>query len=223
MGLSAAGYAALAAAAAAAGTSYVNTEHTASRRDQAAARAIRNQGRLQKKANAKVNKAVTKVADSDSSEARAGRLNDYMTQLRKNRAHVESGSAPTIGSDAFKEDAAQAGDDAQKYAATTAKLMASMDAPQIQRRNEGFDYGNLATDLALVGRQSRGQRFLDQLRLRNIRRNPEMDLASGLLSAYAGSGLGGAAGGAASGVANVNTDTMAGYNPSAVRRARYMA
>ena len=229
MGVSAAtaGWIAAGLAAASAGTQYVNTEHTASRQDQAAAQAIRNQGQLQKKANADVNKAVAKVADSNSADARNGRLNDYMTQLRKNRSQVQAGSEPIIGSQTFRTDAAQAGNDANKYAATTAGLMASMDAPQIQRRNEGFDYGRLATDLALVGRQSRGQNFLDQLRLRNIRRNPELDLASGLMSAAAGGFAGGAYtkpnGQVVNGINDVNANTMAGYDPRTVRRARYLA
>jgi hypothetical protein len=193
---------ALALAAAAAGGQYYNAQHTASRQDQAAADSIRNQSKIQKQADADVNNTVSKLAGSNSAEATAQRLNDYMSTLRRSRANTEAGLSPVIGSDTFKTDAAQAANDASGYAAKTAGLMARMDAPGIQRQQEGFDYGKLSTDLGLVGRQSQGQSFLDQLRLQGIRRNAKIDLASGLLSAGAGAvagGVGGAASAAGSG------------------------
>lgn len=193
---------ALALAAAAAGGSYYNTQQTAHRQDQAAADAIRNQSKIQKQADTDVNNTVNKLAGSNSAAATAQRLNDYMTTLRRSRANTEAGLSPVIGSDTFKTDARTAANDVSGYAAKTANLMARIDAPTIQRQNEGFDYGKLSTDLGLVGRQSQGQSFLDQLRLNNIRRNAKIDLASGLLSAGAGAaagGLGGAATAAGSG------------------------
>lgn len=186
---------ALALAAAAAGGSYYNTQQTAHQQDQAAADSIRNQSKIQKQADADVNDTVTKLAGSNSAAATAQRLNDYMTTLRRSRANTEAGLSPVIGSDTFKTDAAKAANDVSGYAAKTAGLMARMDAPGIQRQQEGFDYGKLSTDLGLVGRQSQGQSFLDQLRLQGIRRNAKIDLASGLLMAGAGAAAGGAGAG----------------------------
>ena len=187
----------LALAAAAAGGQYYNTTKTAERQDNQAAIGIRNQSRIQKEADAKVNDAVARLADSNAAAAKASRLEDYMNVLRRNRSTTQAGLTPVIGSDTFKTDAATAANDASSYADKTAGLMARMDAPGIQRQSEGFDYGNLATDLGMIGRESQGQNFLDQLKLRNIRRNAKIDLASGLLSAAAGGVAGGGAGTAA--------------------------
>jgi hypothetical protein len=186
----------LALAAAAAGGSYYNTTKTAERQDNQAALGIQNQSRIQKQADTKVNDAVAKLADSNAASAKQSRLDDYMNVLRRNRSTTEAGLTPVIGSDTFKTDAATAANDASSYADKTAGLMARMDAPGIQRQQEGFDYGNLATDIGLIGRESQGQNFLDQLKLGRIRRNAKIDLASGLLSAAAG-GVAGGAGGAA--------------------------
>jgi hypothetical protein len=197
----------LALAAAAAGGSYYNTQKTAQRQDNQAALGIQNQSRIQKQADTKVNDAVAKLADSNAASAKEGRLDDYLNVLRRNRSTTEAGLTPVIGSDTFKTDAATAANDANSYADKTAGLMARMDAPGIQRQQEGFDYGNLATDIGLIGRESQGQNFLDQLKLRNIRRNAKIDLASGLLSAAAG---GVAAGGAsaAGGAGNAYGNTL---------------
>jgi hypothetical protein len=189
---------ALALAAAAAGTSYYNTEKTASRQDQAAADAIRNQSKIQKEGDSKVNDTVAKLAASNAAAGREQRLDDYLQVLRRNKDTTTAGLAPTIGSDTFKADSATAANDAQGFAQKTAGLLSRMDAPQIQRQGEAFDYGKLATDLGLVGRESQGQQFLDQLRQSRIRRNAKLDLASGLLAAGAGAAAGGA-GAAASG------------------------
>ncbi|KZC17014.1 hypothetical protein RHOFW510R12_01530 [Rhodanobacter sp. FW510-R12] len=197
----------LALAAAAAGGQYYNTTKTAERQDNQAALGIRNQSRIQKEADAKVNDAVARLADSNAASAKQSRLDDYMNVLRRNRSTVENGLTPNIGSDTFKTDAATAANDASSYADKTAGLMARMDAPGIQRQQEGFDYGNLATDIGLIGRESQGQNFLDQLKLGRIRRNAKIDLASGLMSAAAG---GVASGGtsAASGAGNAYGNTL---------------
>jgi len=182
----------------AAGGEYYNTEKTASRQDQAAADAIRNQGNIQKEGDAKVSDTVAKLADSTAAAAKEQRLTDYLQVLRRNKDTTTAGLTPTIGSDAFRADANAAAGDAQNYAQQTAGLMARMDAPGIQRQQEGFDYGRLGTDLGLIGRESQGQAFLDQLRQRGIRRNAKIDLASGLLMAGAGA-MGGAGGTGANG------------------------
>lgn len=181
----------------AAGGQYYETQKTASRQDQAAADAIRNQGKIQKEGDAKVSDTVAKLADSTAAAAKEQRLTDYLQVLRRNKDTTTAGLTPTIGSEAFRADANTAAGDVQNYAQQTAGLMSRMDAPGIQRQQEGFDYGRLGTELGLVGRESQGQAFLDQLRQRGIRRNAKIDLASGLLMAGAGA-MGGAGGGVGS-------------------------
>lgn len=199
----------LAVAALSAGGEYVNTQNTAKRQDQAEAQAIRNQSLIQRKADAKVNDTVQKLAGSTSADERAKRLDDYLGQLRRHQATIQAGLAPAIGSDAFKADSADAATGATNYADQTAGLLSRIDAPQLQRQGEGFDYGNLATDLNLLQRDSSGQNFLDQLRARNVRRNAKLDLLSGLGMAYAGSAYGGA-GGATNGTGDL-VKTTGGY------------
>jgi hypothetical protein len=194
---------ALALAAAAAGTSYYNTEKTAKRQDSAAADAIRNQSKIQKEGDAKVNQAVDQLAGSNAEGAREQRLDDYLQVLRRNKDATTAGLSPTIGSQAFKTDASTAANDAQGFAQKTAGLMSRMDAAGIQRQQEGFGYGKLATDLGLIGRESQGQQFLDQLRQSRIRRSAKLDLASGLMMAGAGAAAGGA-GAAAPGASGIN-------------------
>lgn len=200
---------ALALAAAAAGTEYYNTEHTAHQQDQAAAQGIRNQGRIQKEGDAKVNEAVSKLAASNAESAKAQRLDDYLGVLRRNKGDLTAGLTPVIGSNVFKTDAATAANDVQGYAANNAGLMARMDAPGVQRQQEGVTYGQLGTDLGLVKRDSQGQDFLDQLKLRAIRRNAGLDLAAGLMSAGAGAAAGGAGGAAGSGNSYSYSGTLA--------------
>lgn len=205
---------ALALMSAAAGAQYYNTQKTTSRQDSAAADAIRNQSRIQKEGDAKVNDTVAQLAASNAEAGKAQRLDDYLQVLRRNKDTTTAGLSPVVGSDTFKADAGTAANDAQGFAAKTAGLMARMDAPQIQRQGEAFDYGKLATDLGLVGRESQGQAFLDQLRQRGIRRNAKIDLASNLMMAGAGAMAGGA-GSAAPGESGIegagNYMNYAGY------------
>lgn len=204
---------ALALAAAAAGTQYYNTTQTAKRQDNSLADSIRHQSKIQKEGDQAVNATVDKIAASKSESAREQRLGDYLQVLRRNKATTTAGLEPAVGGAAFKADAAQAANDAAAYGDTNAGLMARMDAPGLQRQAEGFDYGRLGTDLGLVGRESQGQQFLDQIKLNAIRRNAKLDLAAGLMSAAAGGVAGSAGGAAGSGVASTGTSTtrMGGY------------
>jgi len=209
-------YVALALAAASAGAQYVNTQNTARRQDQQAAQGILNQGRIQQEADAKVNASITDLEGSNSADERSKRLDDYMQTLRTNRAGIEGGADPGYGSAAFQADSAQAGKDATQYSEGMAGLMARMDAPTMQRQGEAFGYGNLATEIGLIGRESAGQRFIDDLRLNSIRRSAGVDLAAGLMgaassgmlsgpNAYASVGKAGATGAGIGGVTTTNT------------------
>lgn len=189
---------ALALAAAAAGTQYYNTERTAKRQDQQVAAGIRNQGRLQQQADAKVAAEVEALKGSTAEASRRKALDDYTGALQSRKARIEGGLTPAIGSEDFRADAAQAANDSFAYGTENAGLLSRIDAAGDQRRGEGFGVSNLASGLGLIGRESSGQNFLDELRLRAIRRNAGLDLAAGLMSAGAGA-AGAGAGGAVSG------------------------
>lgn len=199
---------ALALAAAAAGTEYYNTEQTANRQDKQAAQSILDQTNIQKKANSRVQQTINQAKASTPADARAQRLADYMKTLNQAKARTTAGlTNPVIGGQAFQTDSAAAAQQAQDYGTQTAGLLSRIDAPTVQRQQEGFDYGQLATDLGALGSQSAGQSFLDRLKQASIRRNAKLDLAAGLMSAGAGAARSMGSGG------SPYSDTMSGvYN-----------
>lgn len=189
---------ALALAAAAAGTSYYNTQKTAQRTDSALAGSIRTQGQKERQATERVNAEVEKLKGSTSDAARSKRLDEYRDTLVKGRGKQNAGLNPSIGGEAFQDKAAEAVSLVDAYGGQSADLMSRIDAPGIQRQEEGFGYGNLATDLGLIGREAKGLAFLDELRLRKAsQRNAGLDALSALLGGAAGGVGSGAAAGAA--------------------------
>lgn len=191
-------YAIMAAATAA---QVANSERTARKQDRQAAEGIRRQGRLQQQADERVNQQVSDLEGSSSQQARADRQAQYMDTLRRNRASLEGGLTPGVGSETFRDDSARAVEGVHDFAGRSAGLMSRMDAPGMQRQQESFGYGRTATDLGMIGRESAGDRFLDELRLRAIRRNPWVDMASGIAMSTAG-GMAGAGDGWAQPVGN---------------------
>lgn len=146
-----------------------------------------------------------------------------MGQLQRTRKQAVGGLEAPIGGMAFQGDAASARAGADTAAARTAGLMARIDAPGRQRQDEAFGYGRLATDIDGLSREAAGQHFIDQLRIRAIRRRPEMDLlSSGMIAA------GGAMGGGSGTIAGSTGGTQFGNNldalyemPGAGRRYGY--
>lgn len=185
-------YAIMAAATAA---QVANSERTARKQDQQAAQGIQRQGRLQRQADERVNQQISDLEGSSSQQARAERQAQYMDTLRRNRASLEGGLTPGIGSETFRDDSARAVEGVHDFAGRSAGLLSRMDAPGMQRQDESFGYGRTATDLGMIGRESAGDRFLDELRIRAIRNNPWVDAASQAAMGYA-SGMGAQGGGA---------------------------
>lgn len=196
----------LALAALAAGTEYYNAEDTAKRQDKQAAQNILDQMQIQKKANQQVQQTIQKVQASNPNDARAQRLADYMKTLNQAKARTTAGlTNPVVGGQAFQTDSAAAAQQAQDYGTQTAGLLSRIDAPTVQRQQEGFDYGKLATDLSAIQNQSAGQAFIDRLKQASIRRNAKLDLAAGLMSAGAGAVGGAGGGGTAGGALSTST------------------
>lgn len=199
------------AAAGSAGLGYVNTRNTARKQDNELAASIRQQGVNQRKADAKVNEQVDKLEGSRSADEKAKRMAEYFTTLTRGRKNIEAGLGGAEGGQAFQAAAEGARGDVGDYAGESAGLMAGIDAAGLQRMGEGFDFGRLGTDIDLVRRQSAGDQFLSDLRLRGIRRNPWMDAGSALLSGLSGSMAGGGgAGGLASGGYTSNGALLSG-------------
>lgn len=175
------------------------TQRIERKQDQETAQGLLSQSRRQQEADRRVNDEIAQLETSTADAARNDRLGQYMQQLQRGRKQAVAGLEGPIGGATFQADAGAARAGADNAAATTAGLMSRIDAPQLQRQQEAFGYGKLATDLDMEARASRGQQFIDQLRLRQIRRRPEVDLLAGLATAAGGSMAGGGAANAASG------------------------
>lgn len=175
------------------------TQRVERKQDQETAQGLLSQSRRQQEADRRVNDEIAQLETSTADAARNDRLGQYMQQLQRGRKQAVAGLEGPIGGATFQADAGAARAGADNAAATTAGLMSRIDAPQLQRQQEAFGYGKLATDLDMEARASRGQQFIDQLRLRQIRRRPEVDLLAGLATAAGGSMAGGGATNAASG------------------------
>lgn len=175
--------------AAAAALSYYNSDRTQKKQDAAAATQIQNQGRAQRAIDERVANQVASLEGSTAADERAQALQGYMDTLGKNRRVLNAGLSPEAGSIAFRGDSAAAAGDVQDYATKAAGLMARIDGAGMQRQGEGFGYGHLATDTGVLARNAAGQSYLDELRLRRIKRNPWLDAASGVLSGMAGAGM----------------------------------
>lgn len=168
-------------------------ERVIRKQDEATAQGLLSQSKRQQEADRRVNDEVVSLENSGAADERAQRLGQYMTQLQRGRRQAVAGLEAPFGGAAFQADTGAARTGADAAAQTTAGLMSRIDAPQLQRQGEAFGYGRLATDIDMAARESRGQQFIDQMRLRAIRRRPEMDLLAGGLTA-AGGAMGGGGG-----------------------------
>lgn len=163
-------------------------------------------GNRQRTADERVDKEVQDLAASTSEDERVKRLGQYMETLERGKRMATAGLTPNVGSSAFQQDAAQAAADVMTGAGQRAGIMARIDAPQLQRQGEAFSYGRAATDLDLIKRQAEGDEFVNQLRLRAIRRRPEVDLIAGALSSAGGAMAGGSSG--AAGIGGVTREAI---------------
>lgn len=182
-----------------AAASAYNTRRTEKKQDRALADKIRNQGRKQQEADAKVNATLDGMKGSNPAGDRAAALSEYVAQVQANKGNMNAlGAQGGRTSDAYAQAASDAALGVASETADTAGLMATQDGATRMRVREGSDQARLGTDLGLVRREADGLAYLDDMRINSIRRNPWLDAASAVMGAMAG-GMGGAGAGAASG------------------------
>jgi len=179
--------------------SAINTRRTERRQDRALADKIRNQGRKQREADARVNAEIDSMAGSSGRADRSAALSEYVAQVAANRNNMNAlGEQRGNVSDAYAQAARDASLGAAAETDARAGLMAVQDGAGRMRDREARNQVRLGGDLGLIRREADGQAYLDDMRVRSIRRNPWLDAAAAVLGGMAASGIG-AGTGAASG------------------------
>lgn len=177
-----------------------NQEQLAQRQDRQAAATIRNQAKKQETADARIAQALTAQAASNPADELAQQTNAYIQTLQQGQQRGGFNTGPGAYSDAYLADVEAAQQGVDQYGRDRAGLIARIDAPALQRQNEGILFDNLRAELGMIGREARGQDYLDTLKLKNLRANPWIDALSQAGMGYAmGAAGGGSTAGAASG------------------------
>ena len=175
-----------------AAASAYNTQQTAKKQDRALAAQITQQGKKQQQASAKIAEALAAQAQSDPADEQAQQMESYLTTLRQGQQNAGLNTGPGGFSEAYRQGTAEAGQQLGEYGSTRAGLLSSIDAPRLQRQNEGILFDTLGNELRMIGREASGQNYLDQLRYNSIRRDPWLDALSGVASGAGGAMASGA-------------------------------
>ena len=170
-----------------AAASAYNTQQTAKKQDRALAAQITQQGKKQQQASAKIAEALAAQAQSDAVDEQAQQMDSYLTTLRRGQQNAGLNTGPGGFSEEYRRGTAEAGEQLGEYGTGRAGLLSRIDAPRLQRQNEGILFDTLGNELRMIGREASGQNYLDQLRLNSIRRDPWLDALSGVATSYGGS------------------------------------
>lgn len=181
-----------------AAASAYNTQQTAKKQDRALAAQITQQGKKQQQASAKIAEALAAQAQSDPADEQAQQMESYLTTLRQGQQNAGLNTGPGGFSEEYRRGTAEAGEQIGEYGTGRAGLLSRIDAPRLQRQNEGILFDTLGNELRMIGREASGQNYLDQLRYNSIRRDPWLDALSGVASGYGGA-MAGRGGGAPTG------------------------
>jgi hypothetical protein len=175
-----------------AGANYYNTRRTLKKQDNELAAQIIAQGRRQSEADAAVRNAILKTEQSNPDGQRRTALNSYLEQLQRSQGNATAGLGQ-IGavSSRYADDADAAGADIAARGQQTADIMSRIDAPVRQRQDEGVNFMRLGTDIDRVRALSDSDRYIGDIRMRSIRRNPWLDALSQAASGFATSFSGG--------------------------------
>lgn len=177
----------LALAAVSTGAQVYNQNQQAKKQDRILADQIRGNADKQRQADAKTAEMIRREAASTDAGARQSALGQFTDQIQK-----ASGNATrplqTQGavSDAYKQAGSDAALGMSNFAGNFADLVSRIDAPQQQRQALDLQRGRYATDIDMLKRFAGGDDYLAQLKLRNVRRNPWLDAASGVAGGFAG-------------------------------------
>ena len=201
-----------------AAASAYNTQQTAKKQDRALAAQITQQGKKQQQASAKIAEALAAQAQSDPADEQAQQMESYLATLRQGQQNAGLNTGPGGFSEEYRRGTAEAGEQLGEYGTGRADLLSRIDAPRLQRQNEGILFDTLGNELRMIGREASGQNYLDQLRLNSIRRDPWLDALSGVATSYGGSmaGRGGVSAPETTGMPNSLLGLQASTGPGSI-------
>ena len=201
-----------------AAASAYNTQQTAKKQDRALAAQITQQGKKQQQASAKIAEALAAQAQSDPADEQAQQMESYLATLRQGQQTAGLNTGPGGFSEEYRRGTAEAGEQLGEYGTGRADLLSRIDAPRLQRQNEGILFDTLGNELRMIGREASGQNYLDQLRLNSIRRDPWLDALSGVATSYGGSmaGRGGVSAPETTGMPNSLLGLQASTGPGSI-------
>ena len=163
------------------GLNMANNASASRSADRATARGINQQAGHQAEADARFNKMLSEIAASNPGQVREGAMEQYLGRLGE-RPQVSA--TPVAGANPrFAEDLAQSEQTLSTRGNEMADFMSRIDAPAIQRRQEGERIGRAGVDIGQTARVASGDDYLSRLRVSGIRPNPWVtalaDLTSG--------------------------------------------
>jgi hypothetical protein len=164
------------------------TNNAAKRQDEIAAQGIQMQSAKQREADARVSQEVNKLQSSTPEDSQEQATNAFMDQLKRTRA--QSRGEGTVGnvSSAYAADSDAANKSVDQFGKSRASLLGRINAPGLQREQEGISRSRAGVDLGLIARAANGDNFLTQLRAKQSGANPWV-MAGGQMLSSAGSGM----------------------------------
>jgi hypothetical protein len=173
-----------------AGASAYNTRKVQNEQSDIAAQGMLAQRNNQQEADAQVAEGVGQLERSSPEAAQKEATDAFLSQLRRSRDQAVGESG--IGGDEFKSDMGQVQKDVTDYGVRNADVQGRINAPGLQRQQEGVTMGRVASNLNRIGRASNADQFLTQLRMGSVQANPWVNagaqIGGGVASGLAGSG-----------------------------------
>lgn len=192
-------------AAVSAGGQAANQGAANTRANNAEVQAIGQQQQYRQQGDDAVKALTQQIAQSSPQQLQNQETSKFVNTLRQNEAGSAAGGstsndannfgqpvsalAPAAGaSSQYKTAAANSQKEAQQYGNTEAQQMSAIDSAVRQRQNEGLALGTLGTNLNLLGAESSGTGFVNQLRAQSASQlNPWGSLFSNILGGVANS------------------------------------
>ena len=181
------------------GVQAVNQSNANSRAQNAEVQGIEQQQQYRQQANDQVKGLTNQIAKNTPQQIADQEQSKFVNTLRQNEAGSEAPSAtgtndtnfgapvsalaPAAGaSSRYKSDTAAAQKQTQQYGNDYSGQMSAIDSAVRQRQNEGLALNTLGTNLNVLGGESAGTGFVNQLRAQSAgQTSPWASLFSGLL------------------------------------------